>query len=54
LWESGLLNGRAQSALKVVFPSATLSAKVYQLRVTGLTIDSGTEIIGNYPFEIVK
>jgi hypothetical protein len=54
LWESGLLNGRGQSSLNIVFPAQTLTAKIYQLRVTGLTIDSGTEIIGNYPFEIVK
>lgn len=58
LWRSGTLRARAtgdDKALSVSFRAGLLKPQTgYLLRVTGVSTDGASEIVGDYPFRIVK
>ena len=58
LWRSGNLKAKAagdSKALNVRFRAGLLHrAQVYVLRVTGVSADGGSEVVGDYPFRVVK
>jgi hypothetical protein len=58
LWRSGQLRARSASgggkSVSVVFSAGLLKPQVYVLRVTGVEASSASEIIGDYPFRVVR
>jgi hypothetical protein len=57
LWRSGRLKAGAagdSKTLSVSFRADLLGARVYVLRVTGVSADGAAEIVGDYPFRVVK
>lgn len=57
LWRSSKLKARAAGdgkALNVSFPAGLLKPQTYVLRVTGVSADGASQIVGDYPFRVVK
>jgi len=57
LWRSGNLKPRIKGdrkALAVNFSAGLLKPQNYTLRVTGIPPGGGSEIVGDYPFKVVK
>ena len=57
LWRSGSLKPQARGegkAISVSLSAALLKPQIYALRVTGVSIGGGVEIVGDYPFRVVK
>lgn len=57
LWRSRRLNARATArgkALSVTFPASLLRTQVYALRVMGVAANASSEVVGDYPFRVVK
>lgn len=56
-WRSRQLKAKATSAgkaLSVTFPAPLLGPRVYALRVTSVAANAAPEVIGDYPFKVVK
>lgn len=57
VWRSRQLKPRPTArgkALSVTFPANLLRQQVYVLRVTGVTAAAASEVVGDYPFRVVK
>jgi hypothetical protein len=57
LWRSGSQKPLAKGerrALSVSFPTALLKSQNYILRVSGIPSTGGSEIVGDYPFKVLK
>jgi hypothetical protein len=58
VWRSNRLKATAQSdgarALNVRFGAGLLRSQTYVLRVSGVAADGASEIVGDYPFRVVK
>lgn len=57
LWHSGSIKPGIygdRSAVGVAFPAGLLKPQNYILRVAGSTASGGSEILGDYPFKVVK
>jgi hypothetical protein len=56
-WRSRQLKARATTrgkALSVTLPASLLRSQAYTLRVTGLAVNAGSEVVSDYPFRVVK
>lgn len=57
IWRSNLLKLKSKGGdklLDVNFPAALLKPQIYSLQVSGISADGTVEIIGDYPFRIVR
>lgn len=57
LWRSGRLkakSGGENKRLNVGFPADLLKSQIYSLEVSGVLADGSVEIVGDYPFQIVR
>jgi len=55
LWRSGNLKpGRNRKIVSVSFPARLLKSQNYSLRVSGVAAGGASEIVGDYPFKVVK
>lgn len=57
LWRSSPLRARTVEGVKTLdvgMRSATLKLQTYILQVTGVSADGASEIVGDYPFKLVK
>ena len=58
VWRSNRLKARARSdgakSLRVRFGAGLLRSQTYVLRVSGVAADGASEIVGDYPFRVVK
>jgi TolA-binding protein len=57
LWRSRQLKARAAGdgkTLNASFPARLLKPQVYILRVTGVSANDASEIVGDYPFRVIK
>jgi len=57
LWRSRRLKARATArgkALSITFPASLLRPQAYALRVTGLAANAASEVVGDYPFRVVR
>ena len=57
LWRSGNLRPRIQSARKAIavsFRAGLLKPQNYVLQVSGIPAGGGAEVVGDYPFRVVK
>lgn len=56
LWVSGKIRAASKGTNKILnmsFPANLLKSQIYSLNVTGISADSSSEIISNYPFRAV-
>jgi hypothetical protein len=54
IWKSGRLTPDAQNSLSIILKPSSFRPGHYSLKVEGVKKAGGADVVGNYPFQIIK